>query len=41
MLKLFEIVDMVLSNWNQLEDWVFERWELINGGKKRGMGVVR
>ncbi len=37
---IFELVDIVLKTWNQLECWVFEKWELINGGEKREIGVV-
>jgi hypothetical protein len=33
-------VDIPSNTWNQLEQWVFEKWELINGGEKREMGVI-
>lgn len=31
---------MPCKSWNQLEQWVFEKWELIQGIEKKEMGVV-
>jgi NADPH-dependent 7-cyano-7-deazaguanine reductase QueF-like protein len=30
----------VANYWNQLEQWVFEKWELIQEIEKRELGVV-
>ncbi len=34
------IVDIMRKTWNHLEQWVFEKWELLKGVKKRGLGAV-
>ena len=34
------MVDIVRNTWNQLEQWVFEKYELLKGEGKREMGVV-
>lgn len=34
------LVDITSKTWNQLESWVFEKYELLKGVGNREMGVV-
>lgn len=34
---LFHLVDTMLKYWNQLENWVFEKYQTVSNGTKRGI----
>ncbi len=34
-------VDIVRNYWNHLEQWVFEKYDLLQGLEKEGLGVVK